>query len=261
MVSSLSPVVSTLVQAALVQHGGRGVRSEEGRPSRRPPHRTVGFWGCWGQVTGEVVVMGPRSKSMSFHRGFVWPCLSRWVLCDSGPLATCAKALALKAKVDICVQTLAQGSQHRHAPVCSQFHCAYQLADWCLHHICTNYNNVCRKFPRDMKAMSPGEHPQRHLSPPSPWVQASDLTPGRPEAAKDPCGWGVACKHAPSPAEGSWKKCWCGGRPPSPSLPETVGNSLCPSELLLFTGTVRLEVVFFRCLWIKLHNKKSIFVC
>lgn len=38
-----------------------------------------------------------------------------------------------------------------------QFHCAYQLADWCLHHICTNYNNVCRKFPRDMKAMSPGE--------------------------------------------------------------------------------------------------------
>lgn len=39
----------------------------------------------------------------------------------------------------------------------SQFHCAYQLADWCLHHICTNYNNVCRKFPRDMKAMSGGE--------------------------------------------------------------------------------------------------------
>ncbi len=26
----------------------------------------------------------------------------------------------------------------------AQFHCAYQLADWCLHHICTNYNNVCR---------------------------------------------------------------------------------------------------------------------
>ncbi|XP_046513580.1 rho-related BTB domain-containing protein 2 isoform X4 [Equus quagga] len=44
----------------------------------------------------------------------------------------------------------------------AQFHCAYQLADWCLHHICTNYNNVCRKFPRDMKAMSPGERPPRH---------------------------------------------------------------------------------------------------
>lgn len=44
-----------------------------------------------------------------------------------------------------------------------QFHCAYQLADWCLHHICTNYNNVCRKFPRDMKAMSPGEHPRQDM--------------------------------------------------------------------------------------------------
>ena len=164
-----------------------------------------------------VVVVGPRSKSMSFCHGFVWPCLSRWVLCDSGPLPTCAKALALKAKVDICVQTLAQRSQHRHAPVCSQFHCAYQLADWCLHHICTNYNNVCRKFPRDMKAMSPGEHPQRHLSPPCPWVQASD--PGRPEAAKDPCGWGVACKHAPSPAEGVLEKAlvWRAAPPSRPT--------------------------------------------
>lgn len=37
-----------------------------------------------------------------------------------------------------------------------QFHGAYQLADWCLHHICTNYNNICRKFPREMKAMSAG---------------------------------------------------------------------------------------------------------
>ncbi|XP_056591865.1 rho-related BTB domain-containing protein 2 [Triplophysa dalaica] len=34
----------------------------------------------------------------------------------------------------------------------AQFHCAYQLTDWCLHHLCTNYNNVCRKFPRDMRA-------------------------------------------------------------------------------------------------------------
>ena len=163
--------------------------------------------------------MVPRSKCTSFRHGFVWPCLSRWVLCDSGPLPSCSKALALKAKVDICVQTLAQGSQHRHAPVCSQFHCASQLADWCLHHICTNYNNVCRKFPRDMKAMSPGEHPQRHLSPPSPWVQASDLTPGRPEAAKDPCGWGVACKHAPSPAEGVLEKAlvWRAAPPPRPA--------------------------------------------
>uniref|UniRef100_W5MCQ1 Rho-related BTB domain-containing protein 1 n=1 Tax=Lepisosteus oculatus TaxID=7918 RepID=W5MCQ1_LEPOC len=38
----------------------------------------------------------------------------------------------------------------------AQFHNAKQLAAWCLHHICTNYNSVCRKFPKDMKAMSPG---------------------------------------------------------------------------------------------------------
>lgn len=40
--------------------------------------------------------------------------------------------------------------------MCFQFHCAYQLTDWCLHHICTNYNHVCRKFPRDMRAKSAG---------------------------------------------------------------------------------------------------------
>lgn len=37
-----------------------------------------------------------------------------------------------------------------------QFHGAQQLTGWCLHHICTNYNSVCRKFPRDMKAKSTG---------------------------------------------------------------------------------------------------------
>ncbi|KAF5906677.1 rho-related BTB domain-containing protein 2-like isoform X2, partial [Clarias magur] len=37
----------------------------------------------------------------------------------------------------------------------AQFHNAKQLSAWCLHHICTNYNSVCRKFPKDMKAMSP----------------------------------------------------------------------------------------------------------
>lgn len=41
----------------------------------------------------------------------------------------------------------------------SQFHGAHQLAGWCLHHICTNYNSVCRKFPRDMKAKSAGACP------------------------------------------------------------------------------------------------------
>lgn len=37
-----------------------------------------------------------------------------------------------------------------------QFHNARQLAAWCLHFICTNYNSVCRRFPREMKCMSPG---------------------------------------------------------------------------------------------------------
>ncbi|KAM9328954.1 rho-related BTB domain-containing protein 2-like [Gastrophryne carolinensis] len=37
----------------------------------------------------------------------------------------------------------------------AQFHNAKQLTDWCLHYICTNYNSVCRKFPREMKYMSP----------------------------------------------------------------------------------------------------------
>ncbi|XP_061412552.1 rho-related BTB domain-containing protein 2-like isoform X2 [Lethenteron reissneri] len=37
----------------------------------------------------------------------------------------------------------------------AQFHNADQLAAWCLHHICTNYNSVCRKYPKEMRAMSP----------------------------------------------------------------------------------------------------------
>ncbi|KAL0979770.1 hypothetical protein UPYG_G00189430 [Umbra pygmaea] len=43
----------------------------------------------------------------------------------------------------------------------AQFHNAKQLSAWCLHHICTNYNSVCRKFPKDMKVMSPDN--QRHF--------------------------------------------------------------------------------------------------
>ncbi|XP_063051093.1 rho related BTB domain containing 4 isoform X2 [Engraulis encrasicolus] len=43
----------------------------------------------------------------------------------------------------------------------AQFHNAKQLSAWCLHHICTNYNSVCRKFPKDMKNMSPDN--QRHF--------------------------------------------------------------------------------------------------
>ncbi|KAJ8391671.1 hypothetical protein AAFF_G00086210 [Aldrovandia affinis] len=43
----------------------------------------------------------------------------------------------------------------------AQFHNAKQLSAWCLHHICTNYNSVCRKFPKDMKGMSPEN--QKHF--------------------------------------------------------------------------------------------------
>uniref|UniRef100_A0A7N9AW27 Rho-related BTB domain-containing protein 1 n=1 Tax=Mastacembelus armatus TaxID=205130 RepID=A0A7N9AW27_9TELE len=43
----------------------------------------------------------------------------------------------------------------------AQFHNAKQLSAWCLHHICTNYNSICRKFPKDMKAISPEN--QRHF--------------------------------------------------------------------------------------------------
>ncbi|CAL8346750.1 unnamed protein product [Lota lota] len=43
----------------------------------------------------------------------------------------------------------------------AQFHNAQQLSAWCLHHICTNYNSICRKFPKDMKAMS--QVNQRHF--------------------------------------------------------------------------------------------------
>lgn len=58
----------------------------------------------------------------------------------------------------------------------AQFHCAYQLADWCLHHICTNYNNVCRKFPRDMKAMSPEnqQYFEKHRWPPVWYLKEED---------------------------------------------------------------------------------------
>ncbi|XP_028922649.1 rho-related BTB domain-containing protein 2 [Ornithorhynchus anatinus] len=58
----------------------------------------------------------------------------------------------------------------------AQFHCAYQLADWCLHHICTNYNNVCRKFPRDMKAMSAEnqEYFEKHRWPPVWYLKEED---------------------------------------------------------------------------------------
>ncbi|XP_055518153.1 rho-related BTB domain-containing protein 2-like [Leucoraja erinacea] len=58
----------------------------------------------------------------------------------------------------------------------AQFHCAHQLSEWCLHHICTNYNNVCRKFPREMKAKSPEnqDYFEKHRWPPVWFLKEDD---------------------------------------------------------------------------------------
>lgn len=52
--------------------------------------------------------------------------------------------------------TIGEFSAHPLFCIHVQFHNAKQLSVWCLHHICTNYNSICRKFPKDMKAMSSG---------------------------------------------------------------------------------------------------------
>ncbi|KAK2523419.1 hypothetical protein Q9966_012073 [Columba livia] len=59
----------------------------------------------------------------------------------------------------------------------TQFHNAQQLAAWCLHYICTNYNRVCRRFPREMKFMSPENraHCERHRWPPVWYLKEEDL--------------------------------------------------------------------------------------
>ncbi|XP_068800072.1 rho-related BTB domain-containing protein 2-like isoform X3 [Struthio camelus] len=59
----------------------------------------------------------------------------------------------------------------------TQVHNARQLAAWCLHYICTNYNSVCRRFPREMKFMSPENraHFERHRWPPVWYLKEEDL--------------------------------------------------------------------------------------
>uniref|UniRef100_H3B5D5 Rho-related BTB domain-containing protein 1 n=1 Tax=Latimeria chalumnae TaxID=7897 RepID=H3B5D5_LATCH len=58
----------------------------------------------------------------------------------------------------------------------AQFHYAHQLADWCLHHICTNYNSVCRKFPREMRGKSTEnqEYFEKHRWPPVWYLKEED---------------------------------------------------------------------------------------
>ncbi|XP_039615007.1 rho related BTB domain containing 4 isoform X1 [Polypterus senegalus] len=58
----------------------------------------------------------------------------------------------------------------------AQFYNANQLAAWCLHHICTNYNSICRKFRKEMKRMSPEnqQHFEKHRWPPIWFLKEED---------------------------------------------------------------------------------------
>ncbi|XP_078455323.1 rho-related BTB domain-containing protein 1-like [Lampetra planeri] len=58
----------------------------------------------------------------------------------------------------------------------AQFHNAKQLAAWCQHHICTNYNSVCRKFPKEMRAMAAENQAYfaRHRWPPVWYLKEDD---------------------------------------------------------------------------------------
>ncbi|KAL7990327.1 hypothetical protein Chor_013757 [Crotalus horridus] len=57
-----------------------------------------------------------------------------------------------------------------------QFHNAKQLAAWCLHYICTNYNSVCSKFRREIKMKSPDnqEYFEKHRWPPIWYLKEED---------------------------------------------------------------------------------------
>lgn len=36
-----------------------------------------------------------------------------------------------------------------------QLHNAHQLADWCMNHLCVNYNKLCRMSPRSLRLLHP----------------------------------------------------------------------------------------------------------
>lgn len=58
----------------------------------------------------------------------------------------------------------------------AQYHNANQLAAWCLHYICTNYNSVCSKFRKEIKAKSSDnqEYFERHRWPPVWYLKEED---------------------------------------------------------------------------------------
>ncbi|XP_019394174.1 PREDICTED: rho-related BTB domain-containing protein 1 isoform X1 [Crocodylus porosus] len=58
----------------------------------------------------------------------------------------------------------------------AQFHNANQLAAWCLYYICTNYNSVCSKFRKEIKAKSTDnqEYFERYRWPPVWYLKEED---------------------------------------------------------------------------------------
>ncbi|XP_053560366.1 rho-related BTB domain-containing protein 2 isoform X2 [Bombina bombina] len=90
------------------------------------------------------------------------------------------QAMTEQHAVDELLNTFVQGAdidgEVLHYLQMAQFHNAKQLADWCLHYICTNYNTVCRKFPREMKYMTPENksHFERFRWPPVWYLKEED---------------------------------------------------------------------------------------
>uniref|UniRef100_A0A671RH89 Rho-related BTB domain-containing protein 1 n=1 Tax=Sinocyclocheilus anshuiensis TaxID=1608454 RepID=A0A671RH89_9TELE len=94
----------------------------------------------------------------------------------------------------------------------AQFHNAKQLSAWCLHHICTNYNSVCRKFPKDMKTMSPEnqKHFEKHRWPPV-WFLKEEDRYLRSQKEREREEEILRKQHT--------KRSWCFWRHPSSSAP------------------------------------------
>ncbi|KAK3529445.1 hypothetical protein QTP70_031089, partial [Hemibagrus guttatus] len=58
----------------------------------------------------------------------------------------------------------------------AQFHNANQLTAWCLHHICTHYNNICANYRKEIKSKSleNQEYFERHRWPPVWYLKEED---------------------------------------------------------------------------------------
>ncbi|KAM9462185.1 rho-related BTB domain-containing protein 1 isoform 2-T2 [Clarias gariepinus] len=58
----------------------------------------------------------------------------------------------------------------------AQFHNAHQLTAWCLHHICTHYNNICANYRREVrsKSLENQEYFEKHRWPPVWYLKEED---------------------------------------------------------------------------------------